>query len=887
MIRSMTKTHAFLALILMTASSYGLWAGFNQPRSATAWPDRIDGFSFSPVRAHQNPNARLFPSPQEIDSDLALLAGRAGSVRTYSVEGTFAEIPALAQKHGIDVTLGVWLSDDLARNEMELAKAVELARAHKNVTRILVGNEVLLRQELTVPEIVRYLDRVRKAVKVPVSTADVWSTWISHPELVRHVDFVAAHVLPYWEGVPVEGAIDYVDQRHRQLKAAFPKLPILLAEVGWPSKGRTRNGAVASTANEAVFLREFLARARQEGYTYYLMEAFDQPWKRAFEGDVGAYWGVYDVERRPKFSFAGSIVPVPHWPLLAGAAAVLGFAALFLLSIDGRALARRGRTFLSAVAFTAATALLWIVNEYVNQYLTPVSILVGVVLMLGLGVVLAVLFAEAHEWAEILWVPQRRRTLRPVPGAPLPKVSIHVATYNEPPAMVIETLNALALLDYPDYEVLVIDNNTLDPAVWQPVEAHCARLGGHFRFFHVDALAGYKAGALNFALRHAAPDATVIAVVDSDYTVSPEWLKELVPQFANAKTAIVQAPQDYRDAAQNPFKAMCCQEYKGFFEIGMVTRNERNAIIQHGTMTLIRRSVLEDIGAWSEWCITEDAELGLRVFERGYEAIYTPRSYGKGFTPDTFIDYKKQRYRWVYGAMQILRRHARELFAPGAGRLTLGQRYHFVAGWLPWIADGVNFFFTLAAMGWAAAMLVDPVRVDPPLVIFALPPLVLFAFKLGKLIHLYRRAIDAGWRETLGAALAGVALSHAIAKAVILGAVTRNQPFICTPKMKSASPLSRALLSMPEELMLLCLLWGFAAAIYCADVSGSSELTLWVAVLLVQSLPYFAAVAMAIISAYPQMKARRSGASFIVPTPVEGYIDTGLRAENVTARRVR
>jgi exo-beta-1,3-glucanase (GH17 family)/cellulose synthase/poly-beta-1,6-N-acetylglucosamine synthase-like glycosyltransferase len=868
----MSKTRALVMALLMALVSYTLWAAFNRPQEVAAWPAYVQGFAFSPVRAGQIPNEKRFPSIVDIDRDLALLAGKVGSVRTYSVEDSFAEIPALAQKRGLAVTLGVWLSGDLVRNEMELARAIDLVHTHKNIARLIVGNEVLLRGELTEAELVRYLERARKAVKIPVSTADIWSTWLSHPVLARHVDFIAAHVLPYWEGMPVEQSVEYVVQRHQQLRAEFPRLPILLAEVGWPSKGRTRYGAVASAANEAVFLREFLARAQQEGYTYYLMEAFDQPWKRAFEGDVGAYWGVYDVERRPKFPFTGAIVPIPHWPLLAGAAATLGFLALLLLALDGRAFKRRGIVFLGAVALAAATALVWIVDTYADQYWTPLSIGVGVLFLLSLCAIVAVLLAEAHEWAESLWVSERRRELRPLPvsDAPLPKVSIHVATYNEPPAMVIETLNALARLDYPDYEVLLIDNNTRDPALWQPVEAHCAQLGAQFRFFHIDRLAGYKAGALNFALRHTAQDAQIVAVVDSDYTVNPEWLQELVPQFAREKTAIVQAPQDYRDAALNPFKAMCYQEYQGFFRIGMVTRNDRNAIIQHGTMTLIRRSVLEQVGAWGEWCITEDAELGLRVFERGYEAVYTPRSYGKGFTPDTFIDYKKQRYRWVYGAMQILRRHARGLLTGAGSGLNPGQRYHFVAGWLPWLADGVNFFFTLAALAWAAALLYDPVRIDPPMVIFALPPLALFAFKLVKLLHLYRRAVGAGWRETISAALAGLALSHAIAKAVILGALTRNQPFICTPKMKNASALSRALLSVPEELVLLCLLWGFAGAIYYVDVSGSSELKLFVIVMLVQSLPYLAAVCMALVSALPQLKALRAVAPSVLPASAEG-----------------
>src|SRR5262249_14367799 len=155
--------------------------------------------------------------------------------------------------------------------------------------------------------------------------------------------------------------------------------------------------------------------------------------------------------------------------------------------------------------------------------------------------------------------------------------------------LLVETLDALAALDYPNYEVIVVDNNTKDPGVWKPVEEHCQKLGPRFRFFHVDPLAGFKAGALNFALAHTHPDAEIVGVIDADYAVQPNWLRELVPQFAERSVAIVQAPQDYRDGEHSAFKAMCYAEYSGFFYFGMQTRNERNAIIQHGTMTLVRR----------------------------------------------------------------------------------------------------------------------------------------------------------------------------------------------------------------------------------------------------------------------------------------------------------
>ncbi len=422
--------------------------------------------------------------------------------------------------------------------------------------------------------------------------------------------------------------------------------------------------------------------------------------------------------------------------------------------------------------------------------------------------------------------------------------------------MVIETLDALAALDYPRFEVLVVDNNTKDSQVWEPVEAHCRTLGARFRFFHVAPLAGFKAGALNYALAHTDSAAQIIAVIDSDYAVSPNWLRDLAPQFSDPQVGIVQAPQDYRDETENAFKAMCYAEYRGFFFIGMVTRNERNAIIQHGTMTLIRRSVLEAISGWSEWSITEDAELGLRIFEKGYEAAYISRSYGRGLMPDTFTDYKKQRHRWAYGAMQILRRHRSILLGKKESHLRHGQRYHFIAGWLPWLADGANLFFNLAALVWSLAMIIDPLHVDPPLVVFSILPLSLFAFKIGKLFYLYRTRVDATLPQTLAASAAGLALSHTIAKAVISGIITRDKPFYRTPKMAGASPLTRALAASLEEILLLAAMLSAAAAIGLLQKMDTLDMNLWVIVLVVQSLPYAATLFVALVSGFPRLSCR-------------------------------
>jgi hypothetical protein len=301
---------------------------------------------------------------------------------------------------------------------------------------------------------------------------------------------------------------------------------------------------------------------------------------------------------------------------------------------------------------------------------------------------------------------------------------------------------------------------------------------------------------------------------------------------------------------------MCYAEYQGFFYIGMLTRNERNAIIQHGTMTMVRKSVLEEVGGWAEWCITEDAELGLRIFAKGYDATYIPQTYGKGLMPDTFSAYRRQRFRWAYGAVQILRHHAGSLLGLTPSRLTRGQRYHFLAGWLPWLTDSLNLLFTLAALGWSTAMALAPIRFDPPLIVLSAMPLTLFVFKMGKMIYLYRTRVGSSVAQTVASALAGLSLSHTVSKAILLGMVTSGLPFFRTPKQARAHALLRALSESREEGLIMLCLWLAAAVIVARQGTENADLLVWVVVLLVQSIPYLAAVLMSLISGLSPTRAR-------------------------------
>ena len=199
-----------------------IWGYANRPTAEPPWPSRIQGFAFQPYQKDQDAIARDEPTIEEIDSDLALLEGKTNAVRTYSTLGTVAEVPALAKRHGIRVTLGAWLDTDRVRNEREIEEAIRLAREHRNVVRVMVGNEVLLRGDLSRADLFAHLDHVRKATRQPVSTAEPWHVWVLYPELAEHVDYIAVHMLPYWEGIEVEAAVEYV----------VDKMALLEQEVG-------------------------------------------------------------------------------------------------------------------------------------------------------------------------------------------------------------------------------------------------------------------------------------------------------------------------------------------------------------------------------------------------------------------------------------------------------------------------------------------------------------------------------------------------------------------------------------------------------------------------------------------------------------------------------
>lgn len=868
-----------LALGLLAAAlNLAAWRLAQPPVDLPDAPSRLTGLAYNAFQRHGSPLQGSFPSAEEVEADLARLAPLTGRLRTYS-SAELPFLPALAARHGLRLHAGVWLDRRPEANERELQAAIQAAQAHPNIERLIAGNESLLTGNLRLEQLIAHLDRLRAAVDIPVSTAEPWHVWLRHPRLADHVDFITVHLLPYWEGVPSAQAVDYALDRLAEVQARFPGRPVVIGEVGWPSGGDRFEGARAAPGEQAAFVRGFLDRIRGLGLDYFVMEAVDQPWKRAIEGRVGAYWGLLDAQREAKFPLRGPLQADRFDAHKAWLSSALGLA-LVLASLSvlrrWRWPARLGFA-LAAQAVVSLSVLL--ATLPLKHYLEHLDWLVMALLSPALLLMTATLLAQLFEFAELFFDGNLRRRFGPRPwpaGRPAPRVSIHLACCNEPPAMVIATLESLRRLDWPDFEVLVVDNNTRDEALWKPVEAHCAQLAqamaaegrGRLRFFHLPSWPGYKAGALNFALAQTDPAAEVVGVVDADYLVRPDWLAALAGHFADPQVAVVQSPQAHRGWERHPFRRMMNWEYEGFFRIGMHHRNERDAIIQHGTMTLVRASALRD-GGWTEDCICEDSELGLRLMGRGLKTVYVDRVMGEGLTPDSFGAFRKQRRRWAQGAMQILRRHHRALLgrAPAPGeppmRLSPAQRYHFVAGWLPWIGDAVQLLLAFATLGWTIGLLAAPQHFSLPAMLFLGPLSGLLSVRLLIGPVLYRRRVPCSWGETAGAALAGLGLSHAIARGVLAGLFEGRAVFEITAKGQAGRPAGGASVfgAVREEAGLLFTFALAIAAVAWARPHDHVESLVWLAVLSVQAVPYAAAVACEAVSRRPERPAAEAPAA--------------------------
>ena len=384
----------------------GFWYGIGQPvilPDAATPTHKLQCASYTPFDKDQSPFDQPFvPRIERMDADLALLATRFKCIRTYSQTGLEA-LPDLARKHGLKIMSGAWVSGNALDTQKEISALIASANANPDViSALIIGNEVLLRKEITAPQLVKLIEQVKGQVKQPVTYADVWEFWLQHPQVAPAVDFLTIHLLPYWEDDPagIDQALNHVAQIRQVFGSKFAPKDILIGETGWPSEGRQRETALPSRVNEAKFIRGFVTQAEQNGWNYNLIEAFDQPWKRSSEGAVGGYWGLFDADRQDKGILAGPVSNLPNWPVWLGLGLVLFSATLI---VGGRVRSTRTALLLPALGAIGACSIgAWaelasVTSRFVGEWLWAAA-LIGLNLLVLSHAALAL--GQKNGWRE-------------------------------------------------------------------------------------------------------------------------------------------------------------------------------------------------------------------------------------------------------------------------------------------------------------------------------------------------------------------------------------------------------------------------------------------------------------------------------------------------------
>ena len=337
---------ALLAFAVVAALNFLWWWVPNRPVDIAGWSAApLQSVSFAPYRPGQSPLTRTFPTPDQIESDLKRLQGKVGAVRTYSSGENLETVPQRAGKYGLKVWHGAWLNNNEKENLEQINLLIDHANKYKDtVERVIVGNEVLLRKDLTANELRRYIRQVKQRVTQPVTYADVWEFWLRNPSLADEVDFITIHILPYWEDEPIglgrreaDGQLSiekHLVDIYKKVQERFPGKKIVIGETGWPSDGRMRSDARPGRVEQVKYFSIFRGAAEREGFDYNVIEAFDQYWKARQEGTVGAEWGLLDAQRHDKFELGKPVRAEPHWQILFTISTIGG--ALLLLAYASR-----------------------------------------------------------------------------------------------------------------------------------------------------------------------------------------------------------------------------------------------------------------------------------------------------------------------------------------------------------------------------------------------------------------------------------------------------------------------------------------------------------------------------------------------------------------------
>ena len=259
----------------------------------------IHGISFSPYVAGQGPGTVI--EEAQIHERMEIICPHVRWLRSFSCTDGNELIPEIAHSLGLRTMVGVWLDGDRGKNEEELANAIEVARAgHADI--LAVGNEVLLRGDLSEDELIEYIQRAQRAVdRTPVGYVDAYFEFADHPRVTDACDVILANCYPFWEGCAADYALLYMKEMYRRAVTAAKGKKVIISETGWPDVGTATGAAVPSRANAIRYFLNTCQWAEEEDIEVFYFSSFDEDWKTDDEGDVGAYWGLWNKDGELKY----------------------------------------------------------------------------------------------------------------------------------------------------------------------------------------------------------------------------------------------------------------------------------------------------------------------------------------------------------------------------------------------------------------------------------------------------------------------------------------------------------------------------------------------------------------------------------------------------------
>ncbi len=681
-------------------------------------------------------------SEEDIYKALQKIKPISNCVRIYSVTRGLEKVPEIAEKLNMEVIAGAWLSKlskkEEAVIEEEINNLIKIGREQKNIRYLVVGNETLHFKTLNLSQLLEYLDRIytgiygtadrNKIVELqkteaykdfpPITTTELREVWKHQPYLMTMVDVVGLHSLPYWDKQPIDEAVNFIVNDIGEMNLLTEK-PIVLLETGWPTNGPRSGKAVSGLLNQRKFVDMADARLAQKGIFFNISDAFDVPDKiSSTEGLVGPHWGIFDAKGNQKRIYSMKDIYTGMGAYVFLMAIMFWYVSGFFRYpfIENDPTYKREHDILLEKNVTYSFILIAILAGLFAYLVMIFSRLVGgnlIYLQILSGIVSFYVFFELCQ--KIMHHRISRHASVYLAGA-FPRlseharqgkdnalVSIHIAAKDEEPEQVIRTITRALMQSHKHIEVIYVDNNSSDDSSFKKVKNYFEGRGisltitfgegKSLKLFYEKHIAGFKAGALNYALEKTDPRAEYIALLDSDYETLPHWI-ETGLWYAKENVGFIQFPQAYREEKEeNVIMKGARLEQDYVFKVVYPMRAFLGGIVMNGTMVIINRKAMRKNG-WPMWSICEDGALGAEIISAGFRSAYVPINSGYGKSPDTFFSLRKQRNRWIFGSMQVLKKYAFDKKHKWNNTLAL-----YLSDWFGWIMHGlypVIMLFTIA-----------------------------------------------------------------------------------------------------------------------------------------------------------------------------------------------